>query len=98
MDKNILEKLVCFLEQAITETIDSYRNFICLSKKDEKKDFLKHHTAAMKAISHLESLLAIKQKVEAEISKNPDEGQNVKSLISEACQRIARQKNSIKKS
>lgn len=96
----LTDKVLAFLKRGIEKTMWSYDRYTNSEmeedEKKEKRDFAKHHAACKQAISHLESLLKLYEKNMAPENhkenqgedKNSGTGNNLRSMMDEACKRI----------
>ena len=53
------ERVAEFLPQALSKTLESYREFISREVPDDAKNFSNHHAAAKVAISHIQLLIKL---------------------------------------
>lgn len=71
LDEETRQEVAAFLPVVIRKTLQSYEEFIELSKSENSKDFSNYHSACKAAISHLEMLIKLAQLIGV-VEKNDD--------------------------
>ncbi len=80
------EDIATFLPAAISRAVESYRNFSEKLTSGDAKNFSEYHKACKAALAHIELLLKLAEGVNLE---NLEEGNLLKSTVSEAIQEYA---------